>query len=464
MLRERIQRFHFVGIGGIGMSGIARILLEMGYRVSGSDIRENERVRELRELGAVIHLGHSEGNIGDAQVVVYSSAITENNPEVRRGRELGIPTIPRGEMLAELFRMKEGIAVSGTHGKTTTTSMIAHVLQRAGFDPTVIIGGVLKSLGSNARLGKGDLIISEADESDGSFLKLYPAVAVITNVDEEHLDFYGDLSAIKDAFLSFAQRVPFYGFCVVNGDDPNCADIIRSVSKRVVTFGTGRSAQVRAEGLRLVDSGYLFEVRRDGVRLGSIHLSIPGRHNVYNALAATAVALELGVDFGTVKASLEAFKNAQRRLELKGYLRGAPVYDDYGHHPTEIREVVRTLRELYPDRKLVLVFQPHRYSRTHYLFSRFVEVLRDAGTVLLTDVYPAGEENTYGVSAEDLAQRSGALYTPAKEDLFSALEGMVSGNEVIAFVGAGSVSRWCEEFLNTYSSSTRSSSIRYSPL
>ncbi len=464
MLRERIQKFHFVGIGGIGMSGIARILLEMGYQVSGSDLRENDRIRELRSLGAEIYLSHSAENVGDAQVVVYSSAVPQDNPEIRRAKETGIPTISRGEMLAELFRMKEGIAVSGTHGKTTTTSMVAHILQRAGFDPTVIIGGVLRSLGSNARLGRGDLLVSEADESDGSFLKLYPAVAVVTNIDEEHLDFYGSFSALKEAFLSFVERVPFYGFSVLNADDAGCREILRSLSRRAVTFGLGTEAAVRARNLKLSEGGYLFEVSHGGDPLGTLHLRIPGRHNVYNALAATAVALELGVDFGTVKTALESFRNAQRRLELKGYLQGAPVYDDYGHHPTEIREVLRTLRELYPEKRILLVFQPHRYSRTHYLFEKFAEVLREADTVLLTDIFPAGERNTYAVSAEELARRSGALYVPSREELFDRLRSMVTGEEVVAFVGAGSISRWCDEVLSDHSISTRSSSIRYSPL
>ncbi len=447
MLRERVKRFHFVGIGGIGMSGIAQILLDMGYEVSGSDIRENANTRLLREKGARIYIGHREENLGKAQVVVYSSAVRPDNPEIREARRRNIPVIPRGEMLAELFKLKEGIAVSGSHGKTTTTSMLAEILINAGFDPTVLVGGRLKRLGSNAKLGAGDLLVSEADESDGSFLKLSPAVAVVTNVDREHLDFYGSFQEIKKAFEKFVNSVPFYGFAVVNSDDETLREIIKNSHERVITYGLSPGAHVRAVDLELKEGRYRFRILQKERKLGKIHLGIPGRHNVYNALASVAVSLELGVPFSVIRESLENFRNAERRLDLKGFIGETPVYDDYGHHPTEIRAVLESLRDMYPERELLVVFQPHRYSRTHYLFSEFVEVLKEAGGLIITDIYPAGEENLYGVSARELAERCGAEYIPHKEEVFRRLRTLLRGKEVVLFLGAGSISRWCEEFV-----------------
>ncbi|MFN4012902.1 MAG: UDP-N-acetylmuramate--L-alanine ligase [Aquificaceae bacterium] len=448
MFRERVKSFHFVGIGGIGMSGIAQILLDMGYEVSGSDLKENKNIELLRKKGAKIFIGHREENVNGAQVLVYSSAVSEdNNPEIKRAKDLGIPIIPRGEMLAELFRLGEGIAVCGSHGKTTTTSMIAHVFHWAGYDPTVLIGGVLQSLGSNAKLGKDKLIISEADESDGSFLKLLPTVAVITNIDREHIGFYRDLEDIKEAFLKFANTVPFYGFVVLNTDDPSCVEIAQKTHRRVVGYGIEREASLMAKRLRLLEGRYAFEVWHEGKVLGEVHLGVPGKHNVYNALACITVCLEANIDFKNIKDALENFKNAERRLELKGYFKGMPIYDDYGHHPTEIRAVLKTIKEMYPNRKILLVFQPHRYTRTHYLFEDFVKVLREADQCLLTDIYPAGEENIYGVKAEELAKRALCEFLPTKEELFEAIEERASEDKVALFMGAGSISKWCEEFL-----------------
>ncbi len=448
MFRERVRSFHFVGIGGIGMSGIAQILLEMGYEVSGSDIRENKNTELLRKKGAKVYIGHSEKNLENAQVVVYSSAVSEDNPEIKKAKFLGIPVIPRGEMLAELFRLGEGIAVCGSHGKTTTTSMIAHAFHEAGYDPTVLIGGVLQRFGSNAKLGKDKLIISEADESDGSFLKLLPTVAVITNIDKEHIGFYRDIEDIKQAFLRFANSVPFYGFVVLNADEENCGWVIQRTHRRVITFGLKEDANYTARRLRLSEGRYTFEVWHDGEELGEVHLGVPGKHNVYNALACISVCHSAGLSFEYVKKSLESFKNAERRLELKGYLHGAPVYDDYGHHPTEIMAVLNAVKDMHPEKRILLVFQPHRYSRTYHLFQDFAQVLKRADLCLITNIYPAGEENIYGVSVEDLALRSNALYCPTKEDLFEVLEEKVSEEYVVLFMGAGSISRWCEEFLS----------------
>ncbi len=449
MFREKIKRFHFVGIGGIGMSGIAQVLLEMGYEVSGSDMRESKNTELLRKKGARVFIGHRAENVNSVDVVIYSSAVSESNPEIVQAKKMGIPVIPRGDMLAELFRLKEGIAVCGSHGKTTTTSMIAHMVHEAGYDPTVIIGGVLQKFGSNARLGKDQLIISEADESDGSFLKLLPTVAVITNIDREHLGYYKDLDEIKSAFLRFANSVPFYGFCVMNADDENSREVMKSVKAPLITFGIEREAHLMARNLSLEGGCYSFDLFYEGKPLTRIHMSVAGRHNVYNALAGIAVCLRMGISVSNIKKALESFKNAERRLEFKGYFKGAAVYDDYGHHPTEIRAVIKALREMYLQRRIVLVFQPHRYSRTYYLFKDFVEVLKEADVCLLTDIYSAGEENFYGVSAQDLAKAAGCAFFENKEELFDAIEKKVKDADVILFMGAGSISRWCEEFLET---------------
>ncbi|MFN3598647.1 MAG: UDP-N-acetylmuramate--L-alanine ligase [Aquificaceae bacterium] len=448
MFRERVKNFHFVGIGGIGMSGIAQILLEMGYEVSGSDLRENKNTEILRKKGAKVFIGHKEENVGNVQVLVYSSAVSEDNPEIKKAKELGIPIIPRGEMLAELFRLGEGIAVCGSHGKTTTTSMISHTFHWAGYDPTVLIGGILQSLGSNAKFGKDKLIISEADESDGSFLKLLPTVSVITNIDREHIGFYKDLEEIKTAFLRFADAVPFYGFVVINIDDEGGRYVAERTHRKTLTYAIERQADLRARNLKLLEGRYAFEVYYKEKPLGDIHLGVPGRHNVYNALACIGVCLEAGIDFSNIKKALESFRNAERRLELKGYIRErVPVYDDYGHHPTEIKAVLKAVKEMYPERKVLLIFQPHRYSRVYHLFDEFVSALKEADICLLTDVYPAGEENTYGVRAQELSQRANCTFCPTKEDLFEILENTVEEDMVLLFMGAGNISKWCEEFI-----------------
>ncbi len=463
MFRERIKKFHFIGIGGIGMSGIAQILLDMGYSVSGSDIRENKNTKYLEGKGAKVFIGHRPGNVEGAQVVVYSSAVSPENVELKRARELGIPVISRGDMLAELFRMKEGIAISGSHGKTTTTSMLAHILHDLGYDPTVIIGGILKKFGSNAKLGESELILSEADESDGSFLKLSPVIAVATNVDREHLDFYGDFEQVKKAFRDFLSKVPFYGFAVINMDDINLKRMLPDIDRKVITYAIEEKAQVRAQNLKIEGGTYSFELIYEGEPLGRVHLGIPGRHNVYNSLAALSVALQMSQNVERIINSLREFRNAERRLDLRGYVGDTPVYDDYGHHPTEIKAVIETVRELYPNREVFLVFQPHRYSRTHLLFDSFVEVLSGIRKKIITDIYPAGEENTYGVSAKELADRCGAMYARSKEEVFELI-GESLQEEVLLFMGAGSISKWCAEFVHTYSNSSSSSAPKYSPL
>ncbi|MEN3033897.1 MAG: UDP-N-acetylmuramate--L-alanine ligase [Aquificaceae bacterium] len=447
MFRQKIQSFHLIGIGGIGMSAIARVLLQMGYRVSGSDLRFSKITQELESLGAKIYEGHSPENIDGAQVVVYSSAISDKNPELIRAKELGLSVIGRGEMLAELFRIGESIAVSGSHGKTTTTSMIAHVFQTAGFDPTVIVGGVLKSLGSNAKLGKDKLIIGEADESDGSFLKLLPTVSVITNIDSEHIEFYGSFNALKEAFFNFASQVPFYGFCVLNLDDEHCKDIARRISRKVITYGFGKDCEYRAEIRGSKEGRFFFEVFKSGEGLGVFELPVAGIHNVYNALACIGVCMEANIKPEMISRALKTFPSVKRRMEMKARLSDCVIFDDYAHHPTEINAVLEALKSMYPDRKIIPVIQPHRYSRTYALFDKFVEVLKGFDCII-TEIYPAGEENKYNISSLELAKRANCKYVPSKEELFEVLDKNLDANKVIVFMGAGSISRWCEEFIS----------------
>ncbi len=447
MLKDKVKKIHFVGIGGIGMSGIALIMLEMGYTVTGSDIKENKNISLLRKRGAKIYIGHSPLNVVDSDVVVYSSAIREDNEELLQARKLKIPTVSRGEMLAELFRIKEGIAVSGSHGKTTTTSMIASILEDADMDPTVIIGGILKRLGSNAKLGKGNLIVSEADESDGSFLKLTPTIAVINNIDREHLDFYKSFENIKDSFLKFANSVPFYGVSILNTDDIYVKTLQDKINRRMITYGI-KSGDVKGENIRIEGSRYCFDVYYKNSKLGSIKLGIPGIHNIYNALASISVSLELGIGFPLIRQALEEFRNAERRLELKGFVNGNPVYDDYGHHPTEIEAVIKTLREIYPERKIVLVFQPHRYTRVKLLFRDFARVLKLPDECFITEIYPAGEEAIEGVSGYALSKECGRYFCKDKEELLEILHNVKDA--VILFMGAGSITKWCEEFVDRF--------------
>ncbi len=394
---------HFVGIGGIGMSGIAELLLNLGYRVSGSDLRRSDTTERLERLGAVVRTGHSASNVpADGHVVVVSSAVRPDNPEVLESHRRKIPVIPRAEMLAELMRMKYGIAIAGTHGKTTTTSMVATVLAAAGWDPTAVVGGKLNSLGSNAKLGQGEFLVAEADESDGSFLKLSPTVAVVTNIDPEHLDFYSGIGQIKETFLHFINKVPFYGFSVLCIDHPNVQELIPSVEKTFVTYGFSRSADYRAE--EVVASGMTnrFAVFARGERLGEVFLRAPGRHNVSNALAAAATALELGIPFDQVRAGLSAYAGVGRRFQVKGEIDGVTVVDDYGHHPVEVRATLAAAREVWPDRRIVVGFQPHRYSRTRALFKEFLSAFQDADVLLVFDVYSAGEEPIEGATGEAL--------------------------------------------------------------
>jgi UDP-N-acetylmuramate--alanine ligase len=400
---KRYQHIHFVGIGGVGMSGIAEILLNLGYKVSGSDQRRTETVERLERLGAKVFIGHAAGNVEGVHVLVYTSAVGADNVEVQAARQRQVPTIARAEMLAELMRLKYGIAVAGTHGKTTTTSMVGAVLAEGRHDPTIVVGGRVTNLGSNARLGQGEYLVAEADESDGSFLKLAPTIAVVTTIDAEHLDHYGSLDAIREAFLTFVNKVPFYGAVVLCLDQPNIQLLLPRVEKRIITYGLESSADLTARHLQPSGMTSRFDVYQHGTRLGECTLQIPGRHNVLNALAAIGVGLDLEVPFATIATALGAFAGVQRRFQIRGTAGGVTVVDDYGHHPAEIRATLAAAKAGF-DRRVVTVFQPHRYTRTLHLRQEFLTAFNQADVLVVMDIYPAGEAPIPGVTAADLAE------------------------------------------------------------
>jgi UDP-N-acetylmuramate--alanine ligase len=399
---KRYQQIHFVGIGGSGMSGIAEILLNLGYRVTGSDQKRNDAIERLEQLGAKVFIGHEASHVHGAHVIVYSSAVSRDNIEVQVARQRAIPVIPRAEMLAELMRLKYGIAVAGTHGKTTTTSLIGAVLAEGRLDPTIVVGGRITSLGSNARLGQGEYLVAEADESDGSCLKLAPTIAVVTTVDAEHLDHYGTLDAIRDAFVSFVNKVPFYGAAVLCLDQPNIQLLIPRIQKRIITYGLESGADLVARRLHLAGLTSRFEVFQRGTLLGECTLQVPGRHNVLNALAAISVAVDLEIPFLTIQKALAGFAGVQRRFQVCGQAGSITVVDDYGHHPVEIRATLAAAKAGF-DRRVVVIFQPHRYTRTLHLREEFITAFNQADALVVMDIYPAGEAPIPGVSAADLA-------------------------------------------------------------
>jgi UDP-N-acetylmuramate--alanine ligase len=449
---QKIRRIHFVGIGGIGMSGIAELLLNLGYKVSGSDTRPSPITQRLAELGGTIHAGHAAGHVEGADVVVVSSAVRPDNPEIAEAKRRQIPVIPRAEMLAELMRLKYGVAVAGSHGKTTTTSMVATVLGHAGYDPTVVIGGRLNTLGSNARLGKGDFIVAEADESDGSFLKLTPTIAVVTTIDREHMDHYSDLAEIQAAFAAFANKVPFYGAAVLCLEDPNVQAIIPRIERRIVAYGTSNQADLVASHPEVRNFGSRYVVRRHGKLLGEIELAVPGQHSVLNSLAAVAVGLELDVPFQKIRAALAGFQNADRRFQIKGEVSGVLVVDDYGHHPTEIIATLAAARASC-DRRIVAVFQPHRFTRTRALSEEFARAFYHADVLLVLPIYAAGEDPIPGVTAERLAgeiKRFGHRDVSYAPDFAAArvqLEEKLSEGDLLITLGAGDVWKVGEEIL-----------------
>lgn len=442
----KIEKIHFVGIGGIGMSGIAEVLLNLGYKVSGSDLRGSDITERLGRLGAEIGIGHKADNLKDVDVVVISSAVHDDNPEVVEAKRLHVPVIPRAEMLAELMRMKFGIAIAGTHGKTTTTSMAASILGHAGIDPTIVIGGKLNAIGTNAQLGQGKFLLAEADESDGSFLVLSPTIAVVTNIDADHLDHYsGGIEEIKDTFVKFINKVPFYGMAVLCLDDPNIRAILPRVKKRYMTYGLSSQADIRATHVRHDGFTTSFTAHFKGYRLGEISFTMPGAHNVLNAMACIAVALELDVPFSAIQEGFSRFGGVGRRFTIKGEPRGITVVDDYGHHPAEIKATLAAARLGWPERRIVAVFQPHRYTRTHELFGEFVTAFYDADVLILTDVYAAGEQPVEGATAERLSQeilrhgQKDVTWIPNRELIPQHLLGIVKEGDMVITLGAGSI-------------------------
>lgn len=450
---KKQHHIHFVGIGGIGMSGIAEVLINLGHKVSGSDLKASDVTRRLADLGAEVMIGHSGLNVREAEVVVISSAVSDENPEVLAARRDFIPVIPRAEMLAELMRLKSSVAVAGSHGKTTTTSLIGTMLTRAGLDPTLVIGGRLNQIGGvGARLGQGDIMVAEADESDGSFLLLSPTVAVVTNIDLEHLNYYrGGLEQLKETFLAFINKVPFYGFAVLCLDDPNVQSLLPLVKKRYLTYGLSAQAEFSARNIECGPWGYNFDVYRAGRELGRLEVNIPGRHNVLNALASVAVGLEMGLSWETVADGIQAMKGVGRRFEKKGEARGITVIDDYGHHPTEIKATLSALSDCFPDRRKVVVFQPHRYSRTESLFDEFLSAFNQADRLIITEIYAAGEQPIEGVSGRHLAEavRSHGHRDVVFHDALSSLAGPLAENladgDVLMTLGAGNVVKVGEE-------------------
>jgi UDP-N-acetylmuramate--alanine ligase len=448
-----IRHIHFVGVGGSGMSGIAEVLLNLGYIVSGSDQKRSPVTDRLVTQGARFAEGHAAANVQGAHVVVTSTAVRPDNAEVVEARRLGIPVIPRAEMLAELMRLKYGVAVAGSHGKTTTTSMVAMILDKGGLDPTVVVGGRLGVLGSGARLGRGDFMVAEADESDRSFLKLSPTVAVVTNIDREHLDTYKDLADVQEAFLGFVNKVPFYGAGILCLDDGPIQDILPRVERRVCTYGLSRQAQVSARDVRLAPEGSAYVAVASGKTLGEIELAVPGAHNVLNSLAAVAVGLELAVPFESIRQGLSAFTGVDRRFQIRGEAGGVLVVDDYGHHPTEIRATLETLRGRAGSRRTVVLFQPHRYTRTQHLWDEFCRAFHLADVLLLADIYPAGEEAVAGVTSEALAEAIASrghrqvLYAGDLRSAGERLQREVRAGDVVLTLGAGSVWTAGEELL-----------------
>ncbi len=448
----KIKNIHFVGIGGIGMSGIAEVLLNLGYRISGSDVKETEVTRRLQALGCDIHYGHRRENVKEADVVVVSSAIRSNNPELLVAEERLIPIIPRAEMLAELMRMKVGVAIAGTHGKTTTTSLIATILGAAGLDPTVVIGGRLNSIGSNAKLGQGEFLVAEADESDGSFLKLMPTIAVVTNIDPEHLDYYPGIEEIKEAFLHFLNKIPFFGLAVLCLDHPNVQSLLPKLKKRFTTYGLTTQADFQAEEIEFDGLSTAFDVRYQRKEIGRLSIRMPGLHNVYNALAAVATSFELDIPFQVVQEALRDFSGVQRRFQIKAEKRGILIVDDYGHHPVEIMATLKAAKTGWK-RRVVAVFQPHRYTRTQALMQEFLTAFYDADVLILTDIYAAGEERIEGVESKALFEgireygHKDVTYLPDKREIVEHLLHIIDSGDMVITLGAGDIYQVADELV-----------------
>ncbi len=442
---QKDYHIHFVGIGGIGMSGIAELLINLGYTVSGSDLKLSHITERLADKGGHIFKGHGKEQVEGADVVVTSSAIASENPEVIRAGELGLPIIPRAEMLAELMRIKYSIAVSGAHGKTSTTSMISQILNTAGLDPTVIIGGLLKGLDTNALHGSGEFIVAEADESDGSFLKYSPAIAAVTNIDLEHLDYYKDIEDIKDKFIRFINSVPFYGLAVLCLDNPHIQDILPQINVRTITYGMSAQSDLQARNISFKQNKSTFTVFHHDRPLGEIHLNIAGKHNILNSLAGIATGLELDIPFNVIKKALEEMQGVKRRLEFKGKINGITVMDDYGHHPTEITATLTAVKESYKEKRLIVLFQPHRYSRTQGLFDEFTRSFYHSDILIVLPIYAASEKKIDGVDAQGLCRgirehgHKDVSFAPDFTQALSIITHKAKKGDVVLTLGAGDI-------------------------
>ncbi len=450
----KIKKLHFVGIGGIGMSGIAEVLNNMGYQISGSDIKDSGTTQRLKDLGVKVSIGHCSDNVLGSDVVVMSSAVGRDNPEITAAKDNNIPVIQRAEMLAEIMRLKYGIAIIGSHGKTTTTSLVSTVLRHGNFDPTIVVGGKIKALGSNAYLGKNDFMVVEADESDGSFQMLSPIITVLTNIDDEHLDHYGDINALTASFSDFIDKIPFYGLAVLCADCPRVRHIASKCNKNFITYGFDKSADIYPDNVQTQGFHTRFNVFYKGDKLGKIELAIPGRHNALNSLSAIAIGLEFEMDFSDIAEGLSSFTGIERRLQFKGKAKDVLVIDDYGHHPTEIKATLESIEDSF-SKKPVLIFQPHRFTRTHMLFKEFVQVLSNVENLYVLDIYPAGESPMNGVTSQKLvdeivkAGNSNACYVKNKEQLFEKIKNSVGPGDIILTSGAGNVWMYGEQLLKT---------------
>lgn len=452
--RWQIKKIHFVGIGGSGMSGLALLLKNLSFEISGSDIKKTSLTEFLEKSGIKVYYFHSEENVKNVELVVFSSAIPPSNPELVYAKNSGIPIIPRAEMLGELMRMKYSIAVSGTHGKTTTTSLIAHILEFAKKDPTVIIGGRILSMNSGAKLGKSDYLVCEADESDKSFLMLFPTIAVVTNVEPEHLDYYKDLTSLKNAFLEFLNKPPFFGLCVINEDDMNLKEMKSLIKRRVLSYGLSEKADFQIKNVHLKKNYSYFDVFHKNKKWLSLKIPLLGIHNVFNATAAIVVAKELGIKKERIKRALKIFQGIERRLEKKGEKGGVVFYDDYAHHPTEIKFTLKALRQKYPTNRVIAIFQPHRYTRTFYLWENYGEVFSEADVIVITEIYSANEVPIPGVSGRLIYEAVVAkekekeiYYLETFKEIYITIMKKIKKGDVVITLGAGNIRELCEMFL-----------------
>ncbi len=449
MFKRKKEKIHFIGIGGIGMSGIADILFHLGFPISGSDLSESDTVKRLRGFGIDVYIGHNETNLKDAKVVVYSSAVKDSNPEIVAAKKIGLPIVSRAEMLAELMRLKYGVGVAGTHGKTTTTSMLGTILAKANLDPTVIVGGKVDAFGGNAKLGQGKFIIAEADESDGTFLKLSPVITIITNIDNDHLDYFKDMNSLRSAFLQYANKVPYYGRSILCLDDPGVQMIIPMINRPFTTYGFIDGSDYRIQNFIQNGLQSNFNIIRNGIQLCSIQLNVPGTHNALNATAAIIAALEMDLELDEIRSAIATFQGAKRRFEKKGEYKGVTIIDDYGHHPTEIYATLTAARRFWKGR-IVVAFQPHRFSRTQICWNEFGPCLKIADEVFLLDIYAAGEPAISDINSSKLATENNFHYAGSLDHSVDLLKSFLKNGDLLITLGAGNITQLAQKLIDTW--------------